>query len=259
MGEVKEYPEGTFCWIDLGTTDVAGAKAFYGALFAWEFADTGSAGYTLCRQDGQDVAGIHEHTEDEGVGWSSYIAVVDVETATARARELGATVKVDPIDVPGTARMSVIRDPSGAEVSLWQSEGFQGARLVNEVGAWSWNELTTPEVEAAKAFYSELFGWVAEDVPASIPRASFSMGDLLVGGVHAPARGEDDPTPRWTVSFTVADADQCVERARDLGGRVVLPPMDIPIGRFAVLADPAGAAFTVAAFPGGAFQGVDGS
>jgi predicted enzyme related to lactoylglutathione lyase len=258
MGEVKEYPEGTFCWIDLGTTDVAGAKAFYGALFGWEFADMGGAGYTLCRLDAQDVAGIHEHAEQEGVQWSSYVAVEDVEAATVRARELGATVKVDPIDVPGTARMSVIRDPSGAEVSLWQSEGFQGARLVNEVGAWSWNELTTPEVEAATAFYGELFGWMAKEVPAPIPRASLTMGDLLVGGLHVPAP-EEDPTPRWTVSFRVADADRTVERAQELRGRVVLPPIDIPIGRFAIVADPAGAAFTVAAFPGGAFRGVDGS
>ena len=258
MGEVKEYPHGTFCWIDLGTTDVGGAKSFYGGLLGWEFADMGSAGYTLCGVDGQDVAGIHEHTEDEGVRWSSYIAVEDVDSASARAQELGATLTVEPTDVPGTARVSVIRDPSGAEVSQWQSEGFMGARLVNDVGAWSWNELTTPEVEAAKAFYGELIGWTAEDVPAQIPRASLTMGALLVGGLHAPAPGED-PTPRWTVSFTVADADQSVERAQELGGRVLLPPMDIPIGRFAIVADPAGAGFTVAAFPGGAFRGVDGS
>ncbi|HEV2907269.1 MAG TPA: VOC family protein, partial [Actinomycetota bacterium] len=101
MGEVKEYPNGTFCWIDLGTTDVGGAKSFYGGLFGWDFADMGDTGYVICRLDGQDVAGIHEHAEDEGVSWSSYIAVDDVDAATARAKELGATLTVDPTDVPG--------------------------------------------------------------------------------------------------------------------------------------------------------------
>ena len=258
MGEVKGYPHGTFCWIDLGTTDVAEARSFYGGLFGWDFVDMGDTGYTICRLDGQDVAGIHQHAAEEGVGWSSYIAVDDVDAATARAKELEATATVDPTDVPGTAMTSAIRDPSGADVSLWQPAGFSGARLVNDVGAWSWNELTTPDVDAAKAFYGELLGWVAEEVPASIPRASFTMGDLLVGGVHAPAPGED-PTPRWTVSFTVADADERAERVERLGGSVLMPPMDIPVGRFAIVADPEGAAFTIAAVPGGAFRGVDGS
>ena len=75
MGEVERYPEGTFCWVDLGTTDVAGAKRFYGELFGWEFVDqpADEGTYTLCRLRGQDVVGIHEHREDEGTGWSSSI------------------------------------------------------------------------------------------------------------------------------------------------------------------------------------------
>jgi hypothetical protein len=91
-----------------------------------------------------------------------------------------------------------------------------------------------------------------------VARTSFSLGVLLVGGGHAPI-GPEDPTPRWTISFWVADADRAVERARELGGRVLLPPMDIPVGRFAILTDPGGAAFTVAAVPGGPVRGVDGS
>jgi len=57
----------------------------------------------------------------------------------------------------------------------------------------------------------------------------------------------------------VADADQTAARARELGGGVVLEPMDIPVGRFAIVGDPGGATFTVAAVPGGPIRGVDGS
>jgi predicted enzyme related to lactoylglutathione lyase len=141
---------------------------------------------------------------------------------------------------------------------LWQSEGYAGARLVNEVGAWAWNELTTPDLEGAKRFYGELFGWQAEDVPVEIPRTGFALGPYLVAAAHAPQPHEGDAA-RWTISFMVDDADRSAARVEELGGRVLLPPMDIPIGKFSVVSDPAGGAFTVAATPAGAFRGLDGS
>lgn len=261
MGEVSSYPNGTFCWIDLGTPDVPGAKAFYGELFGWDSEDMPAdedGVYTLWRLGEHTVAAVHQHPDAEGAEWSSYICVDDLDAATARARELGATVMMEPFDIPGASRMSLIRDPAGAVVSLWQPEGHIGATLVNDPGTWSWNELVTPDVDAAKSFYAALFGWTAEDVPSPIPRTSFSLGHLLVGGMHAPAPGES-AAPRWTVSFTVADANQTAARVEDLGGQVLLPPTDIPIGKFAIVSDPSGGVFTVAAFPGGAFRGVDGS
>jgi predicted enzyme related to lactoylglutathione lyase len=261
MGEVERYPNGVFCWIDLGTTDVAGATAFYGELFGWEFEDrpTGDGdAYTLCRLQGRDVAGIHRHDPDEGIGWASSIAVGDLKAAAARARDLGATVLAEPFDVPDAGRTAVLRDPSGAVVSLWQARGHAGAGLVNEVGTWTWNELVTPDLPAAAAFYAELFGWGTQDIPGSLPRTSFSLGDLLVGGGHAPTpqEGED---PAWTISFMVADADRSAARVQELGGAVLLAPMDIPVGRFAIVADPAGASFSISAVPGGPLRGVDGS
>ena len=145
----------------------------------------------------------------------------------------------------GVARISVLREPSGAEVGLWQPAGFPGAELVNEVGTWIWNELVTPAVGPARNFYGELFGWSSAEVPGPTERAAFALGDLLVGAVHAPGPGEDE-APRWTVAFRVADVDESVERVQQLGGTVLLPPMDIPVGRFSVVADPNGATFTIA-------------
>ncbi len=254
MGEVSSYPNGVFCWIDLGTTDVEGAKSFYGRLLGWEFEDV--PGYTMAKLDGKVVTGLHEHAEDEGTGWSSYISADDVAATTATAGKLGAEVKVQPSDVTGTARMSVIREPSGAEVCLWQAAGFGGAQLVNEIGTWSWNELVTPKMAEAKDFYGKLFGWTSQDVPGPIERAGFAVGDLLIAGAHAPVPGED-ATPRWTVTFRVADTDASIEKVLESGGTVLLPPMDIPIGRFSVVADPTGAAFTVA--QGDTFGTIDGS
>jgi predicted enzyme related to lactoylglutathione lyase len=259
MGEVERYPDGTFCWVDLGTVDPAAAKAFYGGLLGWEFDDlpTGDKGtYTICRLGGKAVAGLYDRAEEPG--WGSYLKVEDVDRATGRARELGADVLVEPFDAPGGGRVATVRDPAGAAVSLSRPGEHFGAELVNQDGAWTWNELVAPDLAAATAFYAELLGWAAADIPGAVARTSFTLGDLLVGGGHAPI-GPEDPTPRWTISFWVADADRSVERAGELGGGVVLPPMDIPVGRFAIVSDPGGAAFTVAAVPGGPARGIDGS
>jgi predicted enzyme related to lactoylglutathione lyase len=259
MGKVERYPDGTFCWIDLGTDDAPEAKAFYGGLFGWEFDDlpAGEQGtYSICRLKGKAVAGLYDRAA--GVGWGSYVKVEDVDRATQKARELGAEVVVEPFDAPGGGRVATVRDPAGAMVSLSRPGESFAAELVNEDGAWTWNELVAPDLAAAREFYAQLFGWAAADIPGAVARTSFSLEDLLIGGGHAPI-GPEDPTPRWTISFWVADADRSVERTRELGGGVVLEPMDIPVGRFAIVSDPGGAAFTVAAVPGGSLRGVDGS
>jgi uncharacterized protein len=90
MGEVERYPDGTFCWVDLGTDDAPGAKAFYGGLFGWEFDDlpTGDKGtYTICRLGGKAVAGLYDRAEE--ASWGSYIKAEDVDGVARRARELG--------------------------------------------------------------------------------------------------------------------------------------------------------------------------
>jgi hypothetical protein len=260
MGEVTKYPNGTFCWVDLGTTDVDGAKAFYGELFGWDAQDVpaGDRTYTVWRLRGHDVAGIHQHGEGDGSAWDSAVAVDDVDAATARARELGATVLHEPADLPGVARTAVIADPGGALVGLSERRGHVGAGLVNEVGAWGWNELVSPAMGAAREFYGALFGWTATDIPGPIPRTSFGLGELLIGGGHAPTPEEGEAS-RWTISFAVADVDQGVAQVQRLGGTLLLGPVEIPIGKFAIVADPTGAAFTITAAPGGAFRGVDGS
>ena len=259
MGEVERYPDGTFCWVDLGTDDAPGAKAFYGGLFGWEFDDlpAGEKGtYSICRLRGRAVAGLYDRAEP--AGWGSYIKVTDVDRATARARELGAEVLVEPFGTPGGGRVATVRDPAGAAVSLSQPGEHFGAQLVNEDGAWTWNELVSADLAAGRDFYGRLLGWSREDAPGPIARTTFTLGRLLIGGGHAPVP-QEDPTPRWSISFWVADADQAAARAQELGGTVLLPPMDIPVGRFAIVADPQGAVFSASAVPGGPARGVDGS
>ncbi|MER5635362.1 VOC family protein [Kitasatospora sp. NPDC002227] len=115
-----------------------------------------------------------------------------------------------------------------------------------ETGAPCWVELGTSDPEAAKRFYAELFGWQVETDPR--PEAggytSLLLGEVPVAGL-APLYAPGQPTA-WTVSFAVADADAVAEAVRSRGGAVTMEPMEVfDLGRFSVLADPAGAVFSV--------------
>jgi|SRR5829696_4470279 len=257
MGQVEQYPDNTFCWVDLGTNDAPGAKAFYGGLLGWEFDDlaTGEKGtYAICRLREKAVAGLYDRAERPG--WGSYVKVADVDQATQRARELGAEVLVEPFDAPGGGRVASVRDPAGAAVSLSRPGDNFWAELVNEDGAWTWNELVSGELAAGARFYGELLGWAAGELEGPIRRTTFTLGGRLIGGGHEPTP-QEDPTPGWRVTLWVGDADRTAARAAELGGSVLLAPIDIPVGRMTVVADPQGAVFIAAAVPGGPVGGVD--
>jgi predicted enzyme related to lactoylglutathione lyase len=259
MGDVTKYPSGTFCWASLATPDLDAARAFYGALFGWEMGDVpvpGGRPYVMCRLEGKDVAGIHEHRGDRPA-WTSSVSVDDVESTSTRAAELGADVLREPFDVMEEGREAVLRDPVGSVVSVWQPRSHVGAAVVNEVNTWGWNELSTKEFDRARSFYTELFGWSTEDAPGPLRRAAFTMGTYLIAGIHEAQPGEAEPA--WTVAFRVTDADRAVATVTELGGGVLLSPMEIAQGKFAIVSDPSGAVFTVTATPEGALRGVDGS
>lgn len=120
-------------------------------------------------------------------------------------------------------------------------------QAMKQHGAFSWNELMTSDVSGAKAFYGELFGWTLHD--EQTPNMVYTMakvGDTDVAGMMViPPEAEGMP-PTWGAYVTVDDVDQQIKRAESLGGKVVMPPRDIPdVGRFAVISDPQGAMLTM--------------
>lgn len=258
MATVDRYPAGAFCWIELGTGDLAESKVFYGELFGWRFEELQAGGepYTVAQLDGFDVGGLDQDPENRTAGWQSFVAVSDMDAVIAAADAAGAGVYAHTGDLPFASRFAVLR-VGGTSVILWQLEPHHGARLVNEVGTWNWNELVTPDLETVANVYATIFGWTIQRIGGQADRISFQQAGLLIAGGHAPMPGESR-TPRWEVSFRVADVDRTVARVRELDGKVLLPPLEIPLGRLAIVADPDGAAFMVTTFekPAG---GVDGS
>ena len=110
-------------------------------------------------------------------------------------------------------------------------------------GAWAWHELMTTDVAGSKRFYGELFGWEAHDLEM-MPGFNYTLfrhKGKDCGGMMALAPEHGDMPPGWGVYVTVDEVDAAAERAESLGGEVVVPPHDIPVGRWAMIKDPNGA------------------
>jgi predicted enzyme related to lactoylglutathione lyase len=157
---------------------------------------------------------------------------------------------VPPMDVMTAGRMAVCIDPQGAVFSIWQPLDNIGCAVVNEPGAFCWTELNTRDIEGAKAFYAEVFGWAADthELPDS-PMGSYSEFVLedrkIAGMLPMPPMVPAEVPPFWLVYFAVDDTDASVARAQELGGTLMMPPMDVEAGRFALLQDPQGGMFAV--------------
>ncbi len=120
-------------------------------------------------------------------------------------------------------------------------------------GAFSWSELLTPDPQAALAFYGQLFGWTSEDMDmGSGSYHVIKAGDTSIGGVMAPPPGSEGMPPMWGVYVTVDDIDATAAKCVALGGKVLMPPMEVKtVGRMAVLQDPQGAVFNAITYGGG--------
>jgi predicted enzyme related to lactoylglutathione lyase len=251
MSERTSYEPGTPSWVDLSTSDPAAAKEFYGGLFGWEATDAGSVeetgGYAMFTLRGKQVAGVSPLMDpNQPQVWSTYISTDDADAAVARARDAGAQVVVEPMDVMDAGRMAFVAHPAGGFVGMWQPGNHIGAQLVNEPGSLSWNQLHTRDKEGAAAFYGAVFGWTLGDFGGM---GVWNLGENGIGGIMDMPPGSPDELPAfWMTIFSVADADESVAKASELGGAVVSPPTDLEgIGRFALLTDPQGVYFGIIA------------
>jgi predicted enzyme related to lactoylglutathione lyase len=254
MSERSGYTPGTPCWVDLTTPDVEAAAEFYGALFGWEVPElpdsAAMGGYRRAKLGGRDVAGVYPlMQEGQPSFWGTHISVADAEATAEAVQEAGGTMLAEPMDVAGYGHLAVFSDPTGAVFGIWQPGTFAGAELVNEPGCFGWNELGTRDTAAAREFYSAVFGWGAreEETERAGTYTVWTVGDAMVGGMlDLSAVGvPDEVPPHWLVYFTVEDTDAAVSTVRNRGGEVRMEPIDIPVGRFAVLGDPFGAVFAV--------------
>src|SRR5262245_47119948 len=166
MPEVTKHNPGTFCWVELATTDPAAAKRFYGDLFDWSVEDMPAGEgmtYTMLKLGGKNAGALYHLDEDRrkaGVPphWFTYVAVTSADESAKKAASLGGTVVQQPFDVMDVGRMAVLQDPTGAHFAVWEPKRHHGTGIVGEPGSHVWTELLTTDTKKAGDFYSKLFG-----------------------------------------------------------------------------------------------------
>jgi predicted enzyme related to lactoylglutathione lyase len=270
---------GVPCWVDTSQPDPEAAVAFYSGLFGWDFEDVmppGSPGqYFIARLRGGDVAAVGSQPEGgpPAAAWNTYIWVESAEETASKVLDAGGRIITDPFEVMEAGRMAVCSDPEGAVFYLWQAKQHKGARIVNQPGSLNFNGLNTRHAEAAKSFYGSVFGWETLSVggaaemwrlpgygdfleqsdPGLRERMAETAGapegfEDVVAALNPITENQPEVPAHWSVTFAVDDADATAETAADLGGEVVVPPLDAPWVRLTVITDPQGATFTASKF-----------
>ena len=250
MPDRTSHKPGTISWTDLATTDPAAAKEFYGGLFGWEYDEQPideNTTYSMATHRGRAAAAISPQQPDEAAQgipphWNVYVTVDDVDAMSAGVGETGGSVLAGPFDVFDAGRMSVIADPAGAVLCLWQAGTSIGAEVVNEPGALAWADTATTDAEGAQGFYVSLLGWRFDQMSEEPPYWVIFNGDRSNGGMTVPPPGVPS---NWFPYFAVEDVDATIQTAKDAGGTPFIGPIDVPNGRLALIQDPQGAAFAV--------------
>ncbi len=250
---------GQFVWADLVTDDMEAAKRFYGELFGWQFEDAPGDPvlYSVIRHLGVPIGGIAPIDDGDvnvaSARWLSLMSVEDVDTAVDRVRAAGGTVDREPWDNPTRGRLAVVTDPQGATVAFVRSLGgdppnLEASDLVS--GRWMWIELWTRDVPAAITLYQSVAGYGVEstDVFASPEYRLLTRDGRPRAGVNQIPWPEVQPN--WLPYIKVDDPAAVARRARDLGGSVLIPPLqEVRNGSAALLLDPTGAAFAIQRWP----------
>lgn len=256
MPVIDKHPAGSFCWMELHTTDQNAAKKFYGSLFGWDSTDypMGPDGdYTIFRLQGRDASAactINKDQQQHGVPphWMIYIATDNVDETTNKVKELGGTVIAGPFDVATNGRMSVNTDPTGAYFCLWQPNQTQGIGIAGENNTYCWADLLSADRDKARKFYEDLFGWklsAGEGKPES-GYWHITNGAQMIGGMPPSEVMQPGMHPHWSIYYLVDDCAAMTEKGKSLGAQVCVPPMTIEgAGIMSVLADPQGASFAL--------------
>jgi predicted enzyme related to lactoylglutathione lyase len=239
------WKPGMFVWRELVTDDVEGARTFLGALLGWNWKgiDMGPDGtYWVASRGETQVCGVMRKPPAPPMpsAWTSYVLVDGVDAAASRAAGGGGKVLYPPTDIPNVGRFSVLADPWGAVLDAFVPSGAGGAPPSGPPvpGTFCWETLVTPDVPGAIAWYGKVVGFGTAPAPNG-QGTVFTAGGAPVADLQ-PAR--PGGPAYWATYVAVEDALASRDRAAALGGKVVVPRIDIPqVGTVAVVTDPSGA------------------
>lgn len=240
----EPWPAGTPCWTDIMTSDLAASQEFYRAVLGWDFTEgvPEFGGYANALVGGRPVAGLSPTMpgmEDAPKVWAVYLSTDDIAATTAAVTEGGGQVMLAPMQIGDEGSMAIYLDPTGAAFGAFEPRNHTGFQAYDEPGSVAWCDETTTDYEAAKTFYSTVFGYTYDDIDG-MPYAMFTVagGDRPAGGIGAAQPGDEPVTPHWGVCFNVEDVDASAQVVRGAGGSVLTEPFDFEFGRLLVAQGP---------------------
>ncbi len=243
---------GGWIWYELLTSDVEGARKFYGEVIGWKWTPHAAVpAYSLFGLGDAQLGGMMAMPWEASVhkpAWLGYVHVEDVVGTVAAAQRDGAKVTVPPTEIPGVGHFLHVRRSTG-RTDLCDEAHAAGAlseSFAAKVGHCQWNELVTSDPVAAAAFYVKHMGWEKGDVMSMGPMGDYQFligGGTRFGAVMKRAAGD----PLWRYYFGVDDIDRATRAIASHGGQLRGEPQPLPGGGFAAAAlDPQGAEFGVA-------------
>ena len=262
-------PLGGFIWYELMTTDPDGAAAFYGPIVGWNIVGEPDPAAPveyrhIVRSDGGSGGGVLKLTEQMRAGgarplWIGYLHVADVDAATAAIEADGGKVLMPKTSID-VGSFALVADPQGVPhyvmAPIPPADNPHGESDVYD--RWtpqriSWNELYSPDLAAAKAFYGKHYNFEFNE---SMPMGE--MGDYCFidhGGETIGAMMQKPPqvpVGMWNFYIRVPDIDKAVGQVKELGGQVINGPMEVPGGDWIINGiDPQGAMFSLVAVKAG--------
>ena len=246
---------GSFCWLELGTTDRSAAKHFYSNLFGWTAEDLPMGpdmAYTMFRIGGNDVSGAYQLMKEQldahvPPHWMPYVKVESADASAAKAVKLGGQQIVAPSDIPNVGRFALIQDPTGAHISIFQPGQHRGMTVFGGVGALCWADLNTNNPEKASKFYADWLGWTYETGKDGYRHIiNGASKDEMIGGIPPQMHAPPGTPPHWMSYFHAADCKATAAKAAQLGASTIMPAdVMADVGTIAVLSDPRGAVFAL--------------
>lgn len=254
MAQVEKHAPGSFCWLELATTDQNAAKHFYSSLLGWavnDFPMGPGEVYTMFELEGRNAAAalsISPELRRQGVPphWMLYMATDNADQTAAKAKQADGKVLAGPFDVMEFGRMAAIEDPTGAHFNVWQPKQQPGIGITGVPGTLCWADLMSPDQARAAKFYADVFGWEITPGQDITGYLHIKNGANYIGGIPPAEHRPPDVPPHWMLYFQVENCDASTAKAKGLGAKVLMEPMNIEkVGRMAIMDDPQGAGFSL--------------
>lgn len=251
---------GDFIWYELMTTDAEGAKAFYDSVVGWTIGEGSPefSGYRMINAPGGGHSGgvlpITAEMQQHGARpmWLGYLNVDDVDEKVREIEAAGGKTWMAATDIPNVGRIALVTDPQAAPFYVMKpippADNPDAASDVfsEKPGHCGWNELQTLDVEAARSFYADQFGWRTDEFMSMGEMGEYRFIDHHGVRLGAMFDARNGLPPHFRFYFRVPSVSAAKERAEQIGGTIHIGPHEVPTGEWIVIgSDPQGAEFAL--------------